>query len=372
MRKHIYLLSTLPIISFFILLSSCSKSPAAPAPTVAASKRVLGVSGWSNPNYEMIKATGFRWIRLSFDVFPFEDRIGGKLSPGFLKQLDEAKKARQFGLHIMGITPLAGVMAFDPKDSKTVWQPQVPAWAGPIDSDSYYDTYEKGCEELGRQTRGIVEIWQVSNEMDISVFRGPLSIEQAERFLNAGARGLKAGNPEVRTVTSIARLDNGKRILRDLYSAPDTPFDYAGVDGYFGSWQPGGPEEWIPLIKTVHEIAAKPVLINEWGYSSIEGSGKPLGRKVGVSVCEHQKWDLVWGGGHTPEVEADYIRVAMKIFATYPNVVGCFFYDWEDQAVCYHCGTKGCPAECGWGLLDVEGKPKPAYYAMKAMARKYF
>ncbi|MGO8792816.1 MAG: hypothetical protein ACLQVL_36255 [Terriglobia bacterium] len=371
MRKHIYLSITLIILSCLITLSCGSKPPAAPVAAVQANKRILGVSPWSNPNYELIKAGGIGWVRLGFE-FPFEDKIGGKLSEKFVKNLDEARKAKAAGLRIMGVTPLAGIMAYDEKDKKTAWRPQVPDWAGPIESDSYYDTYQKGCEELGRQTKGIVEMWQVSNEMDIDVFHGPLSIEQAERFLTAGARGLKAGNPDAKTDINPAGLDTGEPIFRALYSQADSPFDYAGIDGYFGSWAPGGPQDWVPVIEKIHAITGKPVLINEWGYSSIEGSGKPLHKKIGNPVCEQQKWNHVWGKGHTPEEQAAYVEIALKIFGTYPNVVGCFFYDWGDDAVCYHCGQKNCPGECGWGMTDPQGKPKPAYDVFKTLSPAYF
>jgi hypothetical protein len=338
---------------------------------VAASKRILGVSAWSNPNYQLMKEGGIGWVRLDFG-FPFEDKIGGKLGDKFLKDLEEARKIRQLGLRIMGGSPLAGWIAYDEKDKKTAWRPQMPVWAGSIDSDSYYETYEKACEELGRQTRGIVDIWQVSNEMDIDIFRGPLSTEQVERFLMAGARGLKKGNPEVKADINPAFLETGERLYRNLYSKPDTPFDYAGIDGYFGNGVPGGPQDWIPLIEQIHEITGKPVLINEWGYSSIQGSGKPLNRKVGDSICEKQKWNNVWRKEHSPQEQAAYAEIALKIFATYPNVVGSFFYDWGDDAVCYHCGQKGCPSECGWGMVDSQGKPKPVYYTFKSIAREFF
>jgi hypothetical protein len=264
-------------------------------------------------------------------------------------------------------------MAYDEKDKQTAWRTTIPAWAGSIDSDSYYETYEKACEEIGRQTRGIVDIWQVSNEMDIDVFRGPLSIEQAARFLTAGGRGVKTGNRESKADINPASLEsNGEWLFRELYSKPDTPFDYAGIDGYFGSWSPGGPQDWIPVIERIYEITGKPVLINEWGYSSIQGSGKPLKQKVGNVVCEKQAWNNVWRKEHSPEEQAAYARIALKIFATYPHVVGCFFYDWGDDAVCYHCGQKECPGECGWGMVDPQGNPKPAYYVFKTLAREYF
>ncbi len=371
MRKHIDLRITLIALSLLILLSCGSKPPVPPAPAMAVSKRILGVSPWSNPNYELMKAGGIGWVRLGFE-FPFEDKIGGKLNERFLKDLEEAKKVRGIGLRIMGGTPLAGMMAYDEKDKKTAWRPQIPAWAGSIDSDSYYEAYEKGCEELGRLTKGIVDMWQVSNEMDIDVFRGPLSVEQAERFMTAGARGLKAGNPDAKADINPAGLEVGERFFRDIYSKPDNPFDYAGIDGYFGSWAPGGPQDWVPVIEKIHDITGKPVLINEWGYSSIEGSGIPLKQKVGNPICDGQKWKNVWGKGHTPEEQAAYVQIALKIFGTYPNVVGCFFYDWGDDAVCYHCGQKGCPSECGWGMVDPQGKPKPAYDVFKTLAPEYF
>jgi hypothetical protein len=353
------------------MLLSCKTKPSAEQPVAAANKRMLGVSAWSNPNYQLMKEGGIGWVRLDFG-FPFEDKIGGKLCDKFLKDLEEARKIRQFGLRIMGGSPLAGWIAYDEKDKKTAWRPQMPAWAGSIDSDSYYETYEKACEEIGRQTRGIVDMWQVSNEMDIDLFRGPLSTEQVERLLMAGARGLKKGNPEVKADINPAFLETGERLYRDLYSRPDTPFDYAGIDGYFGNGVPGGPQDWIPLIEQIHDLTGKPVLINEWGYSSIQGSGKPLNRKVGDSICEKQQWNNVWRKEHSPQEQAAYAEIALKIFATYPNVVGSFFYDWGDDAVCYHCGQKGCPSECGWGMVDSQGKPKPVYYTFKSMAREFY
>jgi hypothetical protein len=80
----------------------------------------------------------------------------------------------------------------------------------------------------------------------------------------------------------------------------------------------------------------------------------------------------VWRTAHSPEEQAAYFRVTLKIFGTYPNVAGCFIYDWSDDAVCTHCGRKGCPAECGWGIVDSQDKPKPAYYVVKSMAHEYF
>jgi len=48
-------------------------------------------------------------------------------------------------------------------------------------------------------------MWQVSNEMDIRIFRGPMTVEQAARFLKAGSLGIKEGNPEMKTANGSSR-----------------------------------------------------------------------------------------------------------------------------------------------------------------------
>ncbi len=148
--------ATLAVLASVIFLS-CKTQPAAQQPKVVPAKRILGISPWSSPNYQMIKEAGIHWVRLSF-AFPYKDKIGGTLSDEFLKDLAEAKKVHELGLNIMGVTPLAGVMDYNKKDNKTEWTPRIPSWAGSINSDSYYDTYQEACEELARETRGIVQM----------------------------------------------------------------------------------------------------------------------------------------------------------------------------------------------------------------------
>jgi hypothetical protein len=339
---------------------------------VSPGKRVLGITIRNNADYNMIKDAGIGWVRMSMQ-YPYEDKVGGKLTDNFVKSLEEAKKIRALGLHIMVRGPGAGIKRFDPSANQRVWRPGVPDWAGTIASDSYYEAVEKGCEEMGRETRGIVDMWQVANEMDIDEAAGPLTMQQVERFLLAGARGLRAGNPDLKIGINPTNVTgHGGQLYRDLYQIPNTPFDYAGIDRYFGSWQAGGPQDWVPLIDEVYALTHKPVFINEWGYSSIQGSGVALDRKVGNPICEGQSWKNVWRKEHSPEEQAAYMETALKIFATYPHVGGAFIFAWRDSETCYHCGSKGCPAECGWGIVDSEGKPKAAYYTVKAVAHEYF
>ncbi len=345
-------------------------------------KRIVGVSPWSNPNYKLMREAGVEWVRVNIPL-PFVDRLGGELSPRFLKVLEDVKNWTNNGFKVMGVTPLAGTTSFDKETGKqSVWHRNMPEWAGEIDTDLYYETYEKICEYMAEYTRDLIGMWQVSNEMDIEEFRGPMNREQAARFMQAGGRGVKKGNPDAKPGINPASWDpvswgtpDGRWLIDVLYNEKNSPFDYAGIDGYYGSWSAGGPEDWIVKVDEIFDVAKKPVLINEWGYGSIGGPAKESLVPVApgqCSVCNTGAFHNVWKKEHSEAEQAEYISTALKIFATYPNILGSFFYSWGDSATCWHCGQPNCPAECGWGVVDKDGNPKPSYYAFKETALKYY
>ena len=170
--------------------------------------------------------------------------------------------------------------------------------------------------------------------------------------------------------------DYSRWLLKELYADEDCPFDYLGLDAYFGSWQPGGPENWNGYIDETYEIAGKPIMINEWGYSSLYSSPKTrdleLKEYYNQDVCRHKSWDRVWKKEHSREEQAEYILQCLEIFANHPAVIGNFFFRWSDTETCWQCGEPECPAECAWGLVDVTQKPKPAYYAYQEGVSKFF
>lgn len=136
-------------------------------------------------------------------------------------------------------------------------------------------------------------------------------------------------------------------------------------------------DDWIGVIDGLYERYGLPVLANEWGYSSdgeleTEAPDPALIPEGLNEVCYTKKWFNQAEGGHTPQVQADYFKRGHRIFAQHPHCLGSFMFCWRDAYHCYHCGASDCPAECYWGIVDTECRPKPAYYAVKEALKEYY
>lgn len=333
--------------------------------------KIIGIEPRFNTDLALIKNAGIEWIRQDF-VFPFSDKVGGLATAGHLDKLREVENYHRNGIKIMGTTPLIGYMAYEASAGRDVWHHLMPEWAGDYKEDIFYKTYEDVCEAMARETAGTIDMWQIDNEMDIEIFRGPLSIEQAARLLAAGARGIKRGNPAAKTSINPAWLHDGSIYLfKELYHGANAGlFDYAGIDGYFGSWSEGGPEAWTDLANKLYELTGKPVIVHEWGYSAFTREPAP-GADKSDGVCKYG-WINHWKNGHTEEEQAEYVDEALKLFARHPHIAGSFFFMWGDPEACFHCGQKGCPSECSWGLQKIDGTLRKAYYAFKDAVAKYY
>jgi len=96
----------------------------------------------------------------------------------------------------------------------------------------------------------------------------------------------------------------------------------------------------------------------------------PAGYVFGVEMSSHLYRELprgvaIKGIPHTPEGQADFYKYIIKRLLKKPYIVGAVAYCWSDSELCYVCGFNDCPVETRWGLVDREGTPKPAYYALR-------
>ncbi|HUS92607.1 MAG TPA: hypothetical protein VM389_00585 [Phycisphaerae bacterium] len=327
------------------------------------SEMVIGTSALPGADVPRIRQAHIGWVRQGFR-FPFVDRLGGEISEDYRKARAQAEAWRAAGLKVMGVSPLPVSSRWEPDAGGTLrlkWTPRLPEWCGPLGSEQYVRTYQATCEWLAADLKGIVSMWQIANELDIEMFAGPLTPRQACELIAAGARGLKAADPSLLVGHNPAGAPKAYFLFGRLYGCGDGLLDYCGVDGYYGTWAPGSPGDWAGRIAELHELTGTKVLVNEWGFAS-RGDVAAHGEAPGVANCQLRKWRHTWGPGHTPEGQGAFVREAFDAFRSRRDaLLGVFFYRWEDQARCWQCGSPDCPVETAWGLVDLEGRPKPSF-----------
>ena len=327
--------------------------------------------------YQEILDLGFSWTRMGI-CFPWKDRMFGTLSEKYLRDRDQMKKAHDAGIQIMPSTPGMGGYYYDEKTKETRYQDAWPDFVGEKGTEEYYRNVADTCAFICRDLKGIAgNLWQCMNEIDIPTFSGSYSMDITTKTARASAEGIVRENPEAKCGINLSRYHEDGLKVADLVYAPGHKFGYIGDDQYFGSWQGKTVESWNDVIEALHERYQLPVLANEWGYSSggavKERRPDPSVLPEGIpDVCYEKSWFHAVEGGHTEEVQAEYLRRGLQIFAENPHVLGSFLFCFQDARHCYHCGASDCPSECYWGIVDVDGKPKKAYGAVKQAIRDYY
>jgi len=345
-------------------------------------KKIVGIvyAYDANDEYKAVVDCGFKWIRVGIP-FPWEDKMEGKLSNRYLKAKETCKEATADGLSIMGATFGMGAYMInreDKSDTETKWRDSIPDFAGVKGSDEYYANIRKAAEFMCEDLKGLVHgLWQCMNEIDIPTFAGTYSDDIVSDTARALADGIVKADPKAMCGINLSHYHDDALKIADLVYRDGHNFKYLGDDQYFGSWQSKDVDAWIEVIDIFYARYGLPVLVNEWGYSS---GGKvaperpdpkilPLGWP---DVCYLKSWFNQVEGGHTPEVQAEYLRKGLKIFADHPHVLGSFMFCWKDAVHCYHCGQTECPAECYWGIVDSDSKPKVSYHVVKDAIKEYY
>ncbi|MGH2558258.1 MAG: hypothetical protein ACRDJH_04270 [Thermomicrobiales bacterium] len=326
---------------------------------------MIGAAAQSRPrenarperDFDLMKAAGIAWVRMGFRT-PFTDASMSATTPEFQAQEREVERLERHGLKVMGYSPFPGG---DPDIGG-----HFPDWGGPMGSAAYLDFYEEVCAWLAARFQGVADAWQVANEMNRPFWNGGLPPEQGVAFLARGGRGIKRGNPGALVGVNMAGFgDVAMAMYRRLFPNDTVEFDYIGADGYMA------PEGWPEKLDQLAAITDKPIVIQEFGWASkgITLTAEQTRDHPFTSAhdrCRWRGWQRTWGDHeHTPEDQAEYIARSMEIFATDPRIIGVFVWRWNDAPRCWLCGSEECPGTGNWGLVDVDERPKPSFYAFR-------
>lgn len=334
----------------------------------AAAQRRPREAATTEFDYALMRDAGIGWVRLGFRA-PFADETMTATTAEFQAQEREVERIASHGLKLMAYTPFPGG---DPDIGG-----HYPAWGGPPGGEGYLAHYEAVCAWLAERFRGVADAWQIANELNLPFWAGDLSPDQAVAFLQHGGRGVKRGHPEALVGFNMAGFgETAMAMYAQLFGPPPAAdaiaFDYVGCDGYMA------PDLWPDKFAQLKAITDRPIVVQEFGYAS-----------AGITLSEEQTrahpftdahdrcrwlgWPHSWEDhGHTPADQAAYVARCLELFAAEPRVSGAFIWRWDDAPRCWLCGrpSSHCPGTGRWGLVDEEGRPKPALDAFRTRAAR--
>lgn len=355
----------------------------------------------AEPDYELIKDAGINWTRKDI---PFPYNKDGSIRERYLEWKAEMKAYADNGIKIFAITPYPDdyiEYGLDPRDAES----------------------REGIQDIARfyieDLQGIVGAIQVTNEMGIDRFTLPLTLDEAAEFIGMQLEAMYPVRGDIIIGYNLGGLSIVTLPIKMLKWHKYC--DYVGLDLYLGSFEDIAKEldQYLAILGFVRKITGKPIIICEFGYI---GNGKQktaeektailqqygynseeeaiadmdnfiqkLPKDMSEEILEcypdytaEQYGELIFKGeykshfycalpdgfylngyDHTHEGQAKFYEDLLPKFLKLDYVVGAVIYCWEDDEDCYVCGQSDCPVETGWGLVDLNGEPKPAYYAVQ-------
>jgi len=265
--------------------------------------------------------------------------------------------------------------------------------------------------------KGIVEGYQITNEMGIPHFTNPLTMKEAARFIGVQ---LAAMHPLRGDILLGYNSAGPQADLHTLMRPWHKYCDYVGIDIYIGCFLSAG--NWMcvfdALLRYLWSLTGKPIILMEFGYISGGapkspeekrerlqrygvGSEKEAREKLdqfmeNIKNANEKMWERVTKNAsgsyadyifksdyrnhfyselprrtvikkypHTPEGQASFYRDIFPRLAKLPFLLGAFIYCWSDGEKCGYCNQADCPTETRWGLVDIQHQEKPSYYAVR-------
>jgi hypothetical protein len=204
----------------------------------------------------------------------------------------------------------------------------------------------------GRSRREPVRVWQVWNEPNFVVFWRPRpSPAGYARLLRVSARAIRGADPRARVaLAGVAPVNAGIKtwvFLRRLFRRPGIRRDFDLVALH-------------PYSTTVPELDYQ-VRKVRWAMAEAGLGRRPLLiGEIGVASWGDYRSPFVVGpGGQESFLEASFRRL-LRMRRRW-RIVGVDWFTWRDQRSI----DRTCSFCQGAGLLDLDGKPKPAWRAYR-------
>lgn len=352
-------------------------------------------------DYDLIKGANLEWLREDIP-YPYDDE--GNLSESYVNWKAEMQRYVDHGIKIMAITPYPYKYIDHGLDIRRE-----------EDVKAIQDIAVFLMEDL----RDIVSGFQVTNEMGVDRFTKPLNMDEAAFFIG---KQLEVMYPIRGDIIVGYNLGGDGLISLPFKMREYHPYcDYVGVDLYLGSFENivKNIDVHTLILKFIRIITKKPIIMSEFGYI---GYGEPKSKaekkeilqgygfdseeavradvdtfisrlperlknefdEMYADLSSDEKADLLFKGEyanhiykelsegtglygypHTPEGQANFYAYLIPELRKFSWCIGAFIYMWDDSDMCYVCGQPDCPVETGWGIVDGQGNPKPAYYAVR-------
>ncbi len=307
-----------------------------------------GTSGRSRVQRHMkiAREVGAKYLRCAFSWNAIE-KAPGKYGWAFWDMLvDEAQKT---GIELIPYVAYTPKWAASSKDEYWTQPPRDPK------------QYAEFMVTLASRYRGRIKAWEIWNEPDNrDYWRG--TVAGYAELVREAAVAVRGANPSV--VLVLGGMSRGPgQFFRSLLS------DY-GIGGYVDviamhaypeTWDPERLEyifqDWVQQMSDLMRTNAPGVdfWINEMGYADYRFRPNQAA-KSGVEVYYDYE--------HTREYQARVLFKAEVLAEASPRVSLTVWYRIDDfaPATVLFCGDE---INCHLGLVDVGGKPKPAFYALK-------
>ncbi len=319
----------------------------------------------SEETLSTLKASGITFVKVHVP-YPFD--AGGKPNNSYIAAKRAVKLIYDCGLEPLCQSFTPGGNAYNAATGQVEWMSYLPGVFENYDDPYFYRMLTQACEYIGKDLKDYCNAWLISNEPNLAVFTGPMTVEQICNYISTCAQGIKAGNPNAYCGVNIfGAADKAKamRLIPKLYGE-DSTLDYLGLDSYFGTLVAGGAESWEDYIDTYYNMANVPIMITEFSYSSYvyneeHRKNDSTGLAYNSPVCRDKQFSFQWEGHERNEqTQLEYAKKCLEIFKNHEEVIGwCWFSNIDKDGACWECGDPYCPMESSWGLLRSDGAAKP-------------